>query len=245
MAESRSSSASRHESRERIVEVAGRLLREQGPHAVTTRAVAHAAGMQAPTIYRFFEDKDALLDAVAEHVFATYVAGKALADEQDDDPVTDLRAGWDMHIDFALTNPAVFAMLTDPQRGTASPAAAAGLQVLRARVHRVAAAGRLRVSERRAVDLVHAAGTGAALALLSVPPRDRDLGLAEAMYEAVTHAILTDVPPPSAHDATAAALRAAGPELPMLTDAERALLSEWLRRTDENPTGTGNPSRLR
>ncbi|WP_063053159.1 TetR/AcrR family transcriptional regulator [Nocardia arthritidis] len=236
MAESRSSSASRQETRERIVEVAGRLLCEQGPHAVTTRAVAHAAGMQAPTIYRFFEDKDALLDAVAEHVFATYVAGKALADEEDD-PVAELRAGWDTHIDFALTNPAVFSMLTDPHRGTASPAAAAGLQVLRARVHRVAAAGRLRVSERRAVDLVHAAGTGAALALLSVPAQDRDLGLAEAMYEAVTHAILTDIPPPSAPDAAAAALRTAAPELPMLTDAERALLSEWLRRTDENPTG--------
>jgi AcrR family transcriptional regulator len=236
MAESRSSSASRHETRERIVEVAGRLLREQGPHAVTTRAVAHAAGMQAPTIYRFFDDKDALLDAVAEHVFATYVAGKARADEQGD-PVADLRAGWDMHIDFALTNPAVFSMLTDPHRGIASPAAAAGLQVLRARVHRVAAAGRLRVGERRAVELVHAAGTGAALALLSVPPQDRDLGLAEAMYEAVAHAILTDVPPLSARDATAAALRAAAPELPMLTDAERALLSEWLGRTDENITG--------
>jgi AcrR family transcriptional regulator len=236
MAESRASSASRHETRERIIEVAGRLLREQGPHAVTTRAVAHAAGMQAPTIYRFFDDKDALLDAVAEHVLATYVAGKARADDQDD-PVADLRAGWDMHIDFALTNPAVFSMLTDPHRGTASPAAAAGLQVLRARVHRVAAAGRLRVGERRAVELVHAAGTGAALALLSVPPQDRDLGLAEAMYEAVAHAILTDAPPLSARDATAAALRAAAPELPMLTDAERALLSEWLGRTDENPTG--------
>jgi AcrR family transcriptional regulator len=236
MAESRSSSASRHETRERIVEVAGRLLREQGPHAVTTRAVAHAAGMQAPTIYRFFDDKDALLDAVAEHVFATYVAGKASADEQGD-PVADLRAGWDMHIDFALTNPAVFSMLTDPHRGTTSPAAAAGLQVLRARVHRVAVAGRLRVGERRAVELVHAAGTGAALALLSVPPQDRDLGLAEAMYEAVTHAILTDVPPLSAGDATAAALRAAAPEFPMLTDAERALLSEWLGRTDDNAAG--------
>ncbi|MGY1875736.1 TetR/AcrR family transcriptional regulator [Nocardia gipuzkoensis] len=239
--ESRSSSASRHETRERIVEVAARLLREQGPHAVTTRAVAHAAGMQAPTIYRFFEDKDALLDAVAEHVFATYVAGKTLID-QEDDPVVDLRAGWDMHIDFALTNPAVFSMLN---RGTASPAAAAGLQVLRARVHRVAAAGRLRVGERRAVDLIHAAGTGAALALLSVPPQERDLGLAEAMYEAVTHAILTEVPPLSARDTTAttAALRAAAPELPMLTDAERALLSEWLQRTDQDLTGGDVPHR--
>ncbi|WP_159837611.1 TetR/AcrR family transcriptional regulator [Nocardia sp. CY41] len=242
MAESRSSSASRHETRERIVEVAARLLQEQGPDAVTTRAVARAAGMQAPTIYRFFEDKDALLDAVAEHVFATYVAGKALV-EQEDDPVVDLHAGWDMHIDFALTNPAVFAMLADPRRGTASPAAAAGLRVLRERVRRVAAAGRLRVGERRAVELIHAAGTGAALALLSVPPQQRDLGLAEAMYEAVAHAVLTDGPALSARDTTRAALRAAAPELPMLTDAERALLSEWLRRPDEDSIDTADPPR--
>ncbi|BDT99061.1 MULTISPECIES: TetR/AcrR family transcriptional regulator [Nocardia] len=239
MAESRSSGASRQETRERIVEVAARLLREQGPHAVTTRAVAHAAGMQAPTIYRFFEDKDALLDAVAEHVFATYVAGKTLV-EQEDDPVVDLRAGWDMHIDFALTNPAVFAMLADPQRGSASPAAAAGLRVLRDRVRRVAAAGRLRVGERRAVELVHAAGTGAALALLSVPPQERDLGLAEAMYEAVTHVILTEDPSPATRDTTAAALCGA-PELPMLTDAERALLAEWLRRPEEDSISTADP----
>jgi AcrR family transcriptional regulator len=44
------------------------LLRDKGATAVTTRAAAQAAGLQAPTIYRFFEDKDALLDAVAELV---------------------------------------------------------------------------------------------------------------------------------------------------------------------------------
>src|SRR3954471_9377897 len=103
MAEARPDSASRHKTRASIVEVAARLLREQGAAAVTTRAVAQAAGMQAPTIYRFFEDKDALLDAVAEHVLATYVSGKAVA-EDDDDPVAALRAGWAAHIAFGLAN---------------------------------------------------------------------------------------------------------------------------------------------
>src|ERR1700677_3669653 len=50
--------------RENLVEVAARLLREQGAAAVTTRAVALAAGVQAPAIYRLFGDKDGLLDAV-------------------------------------------------------------------------------------------------------------------------------------------------------------------------------------
>ena len=231
-------SASRQKTRARIVEVAAQLLHEQGAPAVTTRAVAQAAGMQAPTIYRFFEDKDALLDAVAEHVFATYVAGKTLV-EDTGDPVADLRAGWDVHIGFGLANPAVFGLLTDPGRGAGSPAAAAGLEVLRARVRRVAAAGRLRVAERRAVEIIHAAGTGAVLTLLSVPPEDRDLDLADAMYEAAMREILTDMPAPSEDSTTgttasAAAFRAVAPTLPMLTPAERALLSEWLDRGTAN-----------
>jgi AcrR family transcriptional regulator len=217
--------------RETIVEVAAQLLREHGPAGVTTRAVAAAAGAQAPTIYRLFGDKDGLLDAVAEHVFASYVAGKALADESAD-PVADLRAGWDTHLGFGLANPGLAALLSEPGRGTRSPAVLAGIEVLRARVHRVAAAGRLRVSERRAVELVHAAGTGAVLALLATPPDTRDLGLADAMWEAVAAAILTGAPdhPDDPTAAAAVAFRTVAPELPGLTAAERALLTEWLDR---------------
>ena len=231
MWDTRPDGAGRGETRANLVEVAAQLLREQGPAAVTTRAVAQAAGVQAPTIYRLFGDKDGLLDAVAEHVLATYVTGKTLA-EDDGDPVADLRAGWDTHVGFGLANPALFGLLTDPGRGTRSPAAAAGLEVLRTRVRRVAAAGRLRVAERRAVELIHAAGTGAVLTLLSLPPEDRDPGLADAMYDAVTQSILTDAPALAEDGTTAAAVafRTVVPRLSMLTDAERALLSQWLDR---------------
>ncbi|MGJ6969234.1 TetR/AcrR family transcriptional regulator [Streptosporangium sp. G11] len=240
MAEVKPDGAGRHRTRANIVECAARLLREHGAGAVTTRAVAQAAGMQAPTIYRFFEDKDALLDAVAEHVFATYVAGKTLAKDSGD-PVADLRAGWDTHIGFGLANAALFGLLVDPGRGPGSPAAAAGLEVLRARVHRVAAIGRLRVPERRAVELIHAAGTGAVLTLLATPPEHRDLDLADAMYEAVTRSILTDVPtlPAGSAAAAAVAFRAVAPELTMLTETERALLSEWLDRVGDGSTTPG------
>jgi AcrR family transcriptional regulator len=226
--------AGRHKTRANIVESAAQLLREQGTNAVTTRAVAQAAGMQAPTIYRFFEDKDALLDAVAEHVFATYVAGKTLA-EDSGDPIADLRAGWDTHIGFGLANPALFGLLIDPSREARSPAAATGLEVLRARVQRVAAIGRLRVPVRRAVELIHAAGTGAVLTLLSTPPEHRDLDLADAMYEAVMRSILTDAPTLPTDDATAiaVAVAAVAPKLTMLSGAEKVLLSEWLDRSDE------------
>ena len=222
---------SRTEIRTKLVEVAARLLRDEGSAAVTTRAVAQAGGVQAPTIYRLFGDKEGLLDAVAEHVFATYVAGKTMAAD-DGDPIDDLRAGWDDHVGFGLANAALFGLLIDPGRGSRSPAAAAGIEVLRARVRRVAAVGRLRVPERRAVEMIHAAGTGAVLALLALPPQERDLGLADAMWDALARAILTEAPALATGGAVAAAVtfRTVVPDLPALTEAERALLAEWLDR---------------
>src|SRR4051812_44010685 len=96
----------RDETRCRIVDAAARILREEGAAAVTTRGVAQAAGVQAPTIYRLFGDKDGLMDAVAEHVMATYVAAKqASVAETTDDAQADLQAGWRLHVDFGLANP--------------------------------------------------------------------------------------------------------------------------------------------
>lgn len=55
---------------------------------MSTRAVSTAAGVQAPTIYRLFGDKQGLLDAVTAHGFAP-TSGTGL--EPTGDPVDDLR----------------------------------------------------------------------------------------------------------------------------------------------------------
>ena len=226
----------RLDARKKIVEVAARLLHEQGPAAVTTRGVAHGAGVQAPVIYRLFGDKDGLLDAVAEHVLAAYSSAKSAhveaASAENVDPLEDLRDGWRGQIEFGLTNATLFALLSDPARGFRSPAARAAADVLRTRVHRVAAAGRLRVSEERAVNLIRAAGVGAVQTLLSMPPDDRDPGLADAMYEAVLREIVNAAPEVSDTGPVAAAvtLRALVARLDMLSNAERQLLTEWLDR---------------
>ena len=90
--------------RERIVAAAARLLAAGGREAVSTRAVSAEAGVQAPTIYRLFGDKDGLLEAVAEHVMAGYVSAKATvvaaASADNIDPLDDLRAGWNAQIEF-------------------------------------------------------------------------------------------------------------------------------------------------
>lgn len=231
----------REETRARIVEVAGSMLRELGAAAVTTRAVADGAGVQAPTIYRLFGDKDGLLEAVAEHAMTAFAAAKAdavrVARDRRTDPVDDLRAGWSMTIGFGLANPHLFVLLSDPERGRRSAAARAGTALLADRIQRVAEAGRLAVPERRAVEIVHAAGTGAVLAVLAAPVDERDPSLADDVLDAVLGRIL--VPTASTDDggaggdavtSAAITLRAAAPRLDRLSAAERTMLAEWLER---------------
>ncbi|MEV4558181.1 TetR/AcrR family transcriptional regulator [Kitasatospora sp. NPDC049285] len=222
---------SRDAVRSRLVEVAAHLLATEGPDAVTTRSVALAAGVQAPTIYRLFGDKDGLLNAVTEHGLTSYLAQKHPVDA-DDDPVQGLRTGWELHIGFGLANPALFRLMnTRVPTAEGRSAAEAGEQILRQRVHRVARAGRLRVPEHRAVDLVHAAGTGVVLTLIDQPEDRRDTALADLAWDALCAAVLTDpcaAPPGPA--AAAVTLHAALPTLTMLTPHERALLGDWLHR---------------
>ncbi len=217
-----------------MIEAAARLLHEGGAAAVTTRAVAQDAGVPAPTIFRTFGDKDGLMDAVAEHVMATYAATKGeLASREDGDPVDDLRAAWHAHVEFGLANPDLFVLLSAPGRGDRSPATAAGVHVLRARVDRLAAAGLLAVPEERAVAMIHAAGTGAVYALLHQPVEARDPALGDSVLDAVLQAIVTALPAAQAPGLLplVIAARSAVPELPSLSDAEQALLTEWLGRS--------------
>ncbi len=51
---------------ERILDAAGVLLEESGVDAVTTRAIAERAGITAPSLYRFFADREQVLDALIE-----------------------------------------------------------------------------------------------------------------------------------------------------------------------------------
>ena len=122
---------SESDSRDVIIDAATQLIASGGRDAATTRAVAKAAGVQAPTIYRMFGDKDGLLDAVAEQGFAEYVAQKARK-KPHADPVQDLRDGWDTHVTFSLANPGLFAIMTgDSHLRRGSSAFASGIDVLK------------------------------------------------------------------------------------------------------------------
>ncbi|MGW5574006.1 TetR/AcrR family transcriptional regulator [Nocardia thailandica] len=221
----------REHQRRRIVEAAADLLERGGREAVTTRAVADAAGLQPPVIYRLFGDKDGLLDAVARYGFAKFVAGKRI-DPDPADLIDDLRAGWDLAVEFGLTNPALYTLMYSEPAGFESAASREGLEILRGRVRRLAAAGRLRVDEQIAVGIIHATGRGAVLTWLSLPADQRDPALLTALREAMVTAVTTERPAvrDTGPGGAARALLATLPEQTVLSGAEQQLLREWLTR---------------
>lgn len=218
--------------RARILEAATRLVASGGIVALTTRSVALAASVQPPTLYRLFGDKRGLLDALAEHGLADFIAQKVVV-QPHVDPVQGLRDAWDDYVAFGLANPAVFAIMNEIGSSTSrSPAALAGIAVLKARVQRIALAGRLRIAEDQAVALVHAAGVGTVTTLLAIPGEERDPQLAAVAREAALACIVADGPKQADNRLAtlAVGLRAHLDAANALTPGERLLLRELLER---------------
>lgn len=220
--------------RRQILEAAAEILEREGAQAVSTRSVAAAAGIRAASLYQLFGDMDGLLAALAIHAFDIY-----LAEKQDlahtDNPVDDLRRGWDIHVDFGLRHPAFYVLMFGTDRPDRRPPAAdeAHQRLLKA-LDRVAAAGRLRVPAPLAADLTSAAVVGVMLSLLGTPAEERDPEIAARMRDTVIDSLVTDPPPPAdpglASRALAldAALTAADATTLPLRPSETALLREWL-----------------
>ena len=236
------------DARVRVLRAATKLLATGGRTAVTTRAVCSAAGVQPPTIYRHFGDMQGLLDEVARETLAVHVreqTERALTN----DPVDDLRQGWNLHIAFGLAHPDAFALLYSAPSVTASRSVIhEGVAVLEGLVARIAEAGRLRVDVVHATVLIHAADTGVTLTLAATAPKERDPRLSETMREAILTAVTVPASAKGPHRATAVApaiervavhavaLRALLAETPsILSPAERQLLGDWL---DRLATGT-------
>jgi AcrR family transcriptional regulator len=224
-----------------MLHAAAELLRKGGVEAVSTRAVAAKAGVQPPTIYRQFADKDGLLDAVAHFDMQNYLHAKRRLLAQTDDPVQDLRQLWNMHVDFGLTHPHSYKLAFGTRRaGRTTAAAEEALEILRGVVARIGREGRLRMSVKRSTTLITAAGMGVVFHQMPLPEQERDPRLSAIACENAISAVLTDKRRaksileddlPSRAIAVSEALRAAGST--KFTTAEGAVLAEWLDRLAE------------
>lgn len=60
--------------REQLVELAIALIEERGNSAITMTELASAASMSTANLYRYFENRDAVIEAIAEYWFRPKVA---------------------------------------------------------------------------------------------------------------------------------------------------------------------------
>ncbi len=99
--------------RAEILQVTGELLARTGnADAVSIREVGRLVGVSAPSIYRHFADKDALIEAVVAQVFENLDVAMAAADDPTQSPVLRLQAQGLAYVRFALEHPEQYRIAT-------------------------------------------------------------------------------------------------------------------------------------
>jgi AcrR family transcriptional regulator len=147
------------EQRSAIIEAAGRLLREEGPGALTVRRIATEAGGSTMNVYSRFGGKDGVLDALYREGFEQLAHGM-MQSPRTADPVADLCRCGAAYRTFALGHPAYYTIMFDRAVPGFTPTpesrafAGSTLGMLAERVQRAIDAGQLAgVANELAADL--------------------------------------------------------------------------------------------
>lgn len=150
-----------------LLDVAYRVLEEEGVSALTTRRVCELAGVTMPTLYHHFGNRDGLLSAVHGVALEKFMAKKR-ALKQTADPALDLRVSCEQVLDFAAAHPAV--TVAAMARAVELPSMfAQGYALMRHRIERCEKGGALRVSADQAAEHVWAVVQGLVLSIVATP----------------------------------------------------------------------------
>src|SRR5438270_2527286 len=101
----------RQEMRQSILSAAREIAAEEGWHAVTTRKLAERIEYSQPTIYEYFENKEAILLALLRYGYEQLVAVMQVAFTSTDDPETRLLAMGEAYWDFAFRSPELYQVM--------------------------------------------------------------------------------------------------------------------------------------
>jgi AcrR family transcriptional regulator len=94
--------------RRAILDAASEIAAQEGWHAVTIRRVAEKIEYSPPTIYEYFESKEALLEAEAGEGFRLLLAALYAARDDHPDPRERLRAMGAAYWDFVWARPQLY-----------------------------------------------------------------------------------------------------------------------------------------
>jgi AcrR family transcriptional regulator len=97
-----------------LIDAALELVGEGGPDAVSVREAARRAGVSPGAPFRHFENRDALMNAVAEEAQRRFRAGieAALAEAPVDDPLERFRRIGLAYLRWAMRNPTHFEIIS-------------------------------------------------------------------------------------------------------------------------------------
>ncbi|HEX3393292.1 MAG TPA: TetR/AcrR family transcriptional regulator [Acidimicrobiales bacterium] len=150
----------RHEAtRTEILQAAWQLVRAEGLAGLSLRELAHKVGMRAPSLYSYFDSKNAIYDAM-------YAQGSRAYLEEErgwlvtGDPLADLKAGLRSFVVFCTRDPARYQLLFQRTIPGFEPSAESfaiaveGLEALRMRLDAIG------LTDPEALDLLTAIGTG-------------------------------------------------------------------------------------
>lgn len=214
------------DTRERLIAAAADLIAAAPGEEFSLRAVCDVVGVKLPTLYHFFGSKQGLIDAVVEHGFELYLGQKASM-ESSGDPIQDIRAGWDAHVSFGLSNPGFYTLMYGKVRPGYSPAAQSRpSEILRSLVARAATQSRLVVPPDQAA--AHVLATNIGVTLRQIILAQPDPALSVAVRESTIAAITGTDARSAAPLATAIEIAASQPEV--LGQTQTRLLIEWLTR---------------
>jgi AcrR family transcriptional regulator len=96
--------------RRRLLETAGRLLADEGPHALSTRRIASEVGTSTTAIYSLIGSKEELTRQMFLEGFRR-LAAHLDAVPPDDDPLRRLAALGQAYLDNALENPSLYQVM--------------------------------------------------------------------------------------------------------------------------------------
>jgi AcrR family transcriptional regulator len=237
-----------------MLKAAEAQLRASPERDISTRAVCEAVGVGAPMLYRMFGDKNGLLAAVVDRAFARYLTRKRAA-PLSKNPVDDLYAAWDGHVEFALENQAVFRIAYAPSLAEVPAGVGESRQLLVERLMRCAEAGKLTTTPDEAAQIFMAACLGVEMSLLSQPATFSYPGLSERVRDAILGDLLVDQKPSGKIQQTDTLKRVALQMTAMiratptpLTGPEVTLMLQWLNTistTECPPVSAGSSAKRR
>lgn len=183
----------RPDTRQALLDAAITVVSRQGVDGTSLRAICAIAGVQLPTLYHYYGDKQGVLDAVLAASLDRYMEHKRGL-RATGDARADLRHGWDLHVGFALENPAIYPLMFPLGASPVPEASRRSLELLRKGFEALASAGALRdgVTAEQATRTLSAALRGVATTVAREPQHAGNAGLSATVRDAVIDALLEE-----------------------------------------------------